>query len=333
MSDGYAAKVVADSISGAGVRLVTKEVTFPRFILPEFNTHRVFSRNSASSRAIPVIRQLSKVLAHPFVPAQFGTDQPGMQAGGWLAGEQHEEAVEIWLSARNSAVVHAAALLLGRQHVSDFLKNPSLLDIEEERVRLLSLVDSYRSEVRDALKNGQPHRYLNVHKQSANRLIEPFGWHTVLVTSTEWNNFWALRDSEMAQPEIRTIARLAHKAFDYSVPDFLYEGQWHLPLIQPDEMHLAEADPEKWRQISAGRCARVSYETHNGVRDIEADIALCHTLASNGHMSPMEHVATPDSHTNEDGSQNWHGNFYGWKQWRKTFPHESNFGEVLATLA
>lgn len=331
MSDGYAAKVVADSVSTAGVRLVTQEITFPRFILPEFNTHRVFSRNSASSRAIPVIRQLSKVLANPFVPARFGTDKPGMQAGGWLEGDQHDEAVDIWLSARNSAVVHASALLLGRKHVSDFLANPSLLNVEAERLHLLSLVDSYRSEVRDALKSGETHPYLNVHKQSANRLIEPFGWHTVIVSSTEWDNFWALRDSELAQPEIRTTARLAHTEFDAGVPRLLVEGQWHLPLIQEDEMHLVSADPEKWCRVSAGRCARVSYETHNGVRDIEADIALCHTLAVNGHMSPMEHVATPDDRVNEDGTQDWHGNFYGWKQWRKTFPHENNFAAVLAS--
>src|ERR1700741_2426859 len=100
----FEAKVLADSRSPAGHRLTTLEATFPRFVLAEFNTHRVFSRNSASSRAIPVTKQLRRVIEEPYVPVEFGSNQPGMQAGAPLAGEELARAEQEWLAARDDAV-------------------------------------------------------------------------------------------------------------------------------------------------------------------------------------------------------------------------------------
>src|SRR3954470_20670742 len=85
-------KILADSRSPADYRLTTLEATFPRFILAEFNTHRSFSRNSASSRAIPITKQVRRVLEQPYVPIEFGSNQPGMQAGAALTGEAKREA-------------------------------------------------------------------------------------------------------------------------------------------------------------------------------------------------------------------------------------------------
>ena len=74
------AKIVADSMSPEGVRLTTLQLRYPRFILAEFNTHRVFSRNSSSSRAIPVKKMLEQVQTDPAMPVWWGKNQPGMQA-------------------------------------------------------------------------------------------------------------------------------------------------------------------------------------------------------------------------------------------------------------
>ncbi len=71
----YNAIVLADSISPAGHRVTTLEVTFPRFILAEFNTPRVFARNSASSRAIPVVQRIEQIKSDPFVPEVFGKNK------------------------------------------------------------------------------------------------------------------------------------------------------------------------------------------------------------------------------------------------------------------
>src|SRR5665811_2358425 len=114
----FSAEVLADSRSPAGHRLSTLEVTFPRFVLAEFNTHRVFSRNSASSRAIPIVKQLRRVLEEPFVPLEFGTNQPGMQAGPALGGDAAAAAEREWLRARDDAVRHVLGLIAAPEEVA-----------------------------------------------------------------------------------------------------------------------------------------------------------------------------------------------------------------------
>lgn len=255
------AEVVLDSVSAAGDRLTTIEVTLHRFVLAELNTHRVMSRNSASSRAIPVRKQLDRVIHDPAIPIEFGANQPGMQADTVLEGAEHEAALGMWLTARD-AVVKAVE------------------DLNE----------------------------LGVHKQVANRILEPFMWHTVIITATDWDGFWQQRCSPLAQPEIRVAAEAMRSAFEASVPIELVDGDWHTPYIRDED---GELDVEDRKAISAARCARVSYLTHDGRRDLDADRTLYERLvtADPPHWSPLEHVATPAP----DGAP---GNLRGWAQLR-----------------
>ena len=101
------AKIVADSVSPDGVRLVTFIVTFARMVLAEFNTHRVFSRNSASSRAIPVKKMIKMVMENPYVPETWGKNQKGMQAGEDMTEEEAAIEVKAWLEERDYAVQRA----------------------------------------------------------------------------------------------------------------------------------------------------------------------------------------------------------------------------------
>lgn len=276
---GYAAKVLADSLSPAGVRLTTLEVTMPRIVLAEFNTHRMLSRNSASSRAIPVEKRIAAVRADPFIPDAFGRNQKGMQAEENLDSAETEHAKDMWVSALADALGWAERLA----------------------------------------RNG-------VHKQLTNRLLEPFSWHTVIVTATEWDNFFALRCSPMAQPEIRRPAELMREAMAASSPRKLRDGQWHLPLVVDGDL---EFEYPQLIKLSVARCARVSYLTHDGKRDPEADLVLYDRLASSGHMSPMEHVARPmtpsDYGVYVDHRQHFCGNFRGWVSHRKGLPDEAVF--------
>ena len=148
----------------------------------------------------------------------------------------------------------------------------------------------------------------NVHKQVVNRILEPFMWHTVIVTASEWENFYALRCAPNAQPEIRVAAELMRDAMAASTPRPVAIGEWHLPLVQDDERGM---QIEELKKISAARCARVSYLTHDGARDIAKDIELCERLRADRHLSPFEHVATPS------GDAAFHANFRGWVQMRK----------------
>jgi thymidylate synthase ThyX len=159
---------------------------------------------------------------------------------------------------------------------------------------------------------------IDLHKQLVNRLLEPFAWITVIVSATEWTNFFTQRCHPDAQPEIHALAEAMLDAYRASTPREVAVGQWHLPLILPDERRL---DGATLRKLSVARCARVSYLTHENVRDIAKDLELYERLISggaNGHWSPTEHVATP-----LDDPRETSGNFRGWQQFRKHFRAEN----------
>jgi len=257
------AAVVLDSISAQGVRLTTMEVTCHRFILAELNTHRVFSRNSGSSRAIPVAKQLDRVLHHPAMPVSWPAERPGMQGGDELGEADSAQAADLWIQARDNAVATAESLV-----------------------------------------------ELGVHKSVVNRLLEPFSWHTVIISSTEWDGFWDQRCSPLAQPEIREAALLMRSAYLDSQPNELAVGQWHTPYITDEDRSLGVEDICR---VSVARCARVSYLTHDGRRSVEKDLDLYESLvgAVPMHASPLEHVATP-----AQAGESPAGNFRGWRQLR-----------------
>jgi hypothetical protein len=152
---------------------------------------------------------------------------------------------------------------------------------------------------------------------------------------------------------------MMHEARTYSQPDELGHGEWHLPLVDDVEELMDDyvnrvppgfqLDPGLQHftkfliLVCVGRCARVSYLTHNGERDPHADVELAMRLLSNGHMSPFEHAATPLTQEDADliiskslranvmlpyladPTKTFCGNFRGWKSYRKMIPGEDNF--------
>lgn len=241
----YAAKILCDSVAPNGARLTTMEVQFPRFILAEFNTHRKFSRNSASSRAIPVERRIKQVIDNPFVPESFGKNRKGMQAGAAVSRIAQFMSEEAWLRARDACAREAETLV----------------------------------------KN-------EVHKQHANRLIELWAWHTVVVTSSDWRNFFALRDHKAAQPEMQITALHMRVAFEASKPEPLAVGDWHLPYI--DGADWAESpmpSDETLVARSVVRCAAVSFERQDAERTPEQIQTRHDEMVRMAHWSPFEHQA------------------------------------------
>lgn len=273
------AKVIADNIYG-NARITTLEVVMHRFVLAEFNTHRAFSRNSASSRAIPYDKFRNKVVAHPAMPVIWASEQKGMQGGDAVSDPALVKNINnTWRSARDS-MVYCADLL---------------------------------------------HEF-GVHKSLVNRLLEPFMWHTAIVTATDWDNFFSQRCSPLAQPEIKATADAMQLAYYKSTPTIKGYGQWHLPYIgDQDIQEVTEAyrglpyaeTTLKLAQISTARCARVSYLTHTGKRDFTEDLNLYDRLLTHNHWSPFEHPARA---TRND---QYFGNFRAWEQYRKSFAKEN----------
>lgn len=318
------AEIVADSKAPTGERITTFKLVMPRYILAEFNTHRLFSRNSASSRAIPLKKMINQVKKTPFIPMAFQKDHSGMQGVEYITDKESLEGIQdLWLGARDYAVLSAEALNSG-ENSSGKIDN-------------------------------------KVTKQLCNRLLEPFLYHTVLITATEWENFFELRCPKYEVPGVRIeedgelvdipseyfkskkdllkrfphlkntyhttedwliinhgageihIMDLAEKMWDAmndSTPKELKEGDWHIPFGDNfDKKYISDIWLSgKYEQVgghlgikikvATARCARISYETlgDNPKIDYEADIKLHDILLKSGHMSPFEHCAKAMSH-------------------------------------
>lgn len=150
---------------------------------------------------------------------------------------------------------------------------------------------------------------LGVHKQWANRYLAPFAHVRTILTGTDWENFYHLRDSEHAQDEIAELARAMRIEYDHSIPTLRTE---HFPFIMGEEKHLHR---HKRAMISSARCARASYQLHGtGILSTpENDIPLCRGLISHEHMSPLEHPSF------SAGNNESFANFSGWIQFRSIY--------------
>lgn len=315
------AQVVCDSIF-EGSRIVSIETTFPRPFLAEFNTHCRFSRNSASSRAIPVWKRMVAVLEKPYIPNSFGVNKAGMQAGETLSTSDQEKVVRNWLVGRDIALIQAYHLIGGRKEILAGIKGEkniaaaeAMCDTLEALNREYNMVGRFSSQDK------------GLHKQHANRVLETYAFHTVIVTATHWRNFLGLRVSKMAQPEACDFGIAMLKALMASTPTELRSSEWHLPYIRPED----RAESNGWMDLayaSSGKCARTSYLTHAGIRSLEEDISMAKGLLSNGHMSPFQHPARPRQSGDPQGSN---GNYSPkWTQLRKLIENEGDFSLLIS---
>ncbi|MDR9847102.1 FAD-dependent thymidylate synthase [Herbaspirillum huttiense] len=290
------AKVIEHSVSEAGKELVTMELKYPRFIHAEFMTHRVFSRNASSSRAIPVAKMIEQVRTAPAMPIHWGKNQPGMQA------------FEETLDAR-------VFLDLPMEH-----DNPSDVPLFTFERTELTGSEAWCHAANSAADIAAAMAAAGYHKQVVNRILEPFLHISVIVTATEWDNFYELRDHPDAQPEIRELARQMKEAMHVSPRvlrprDRQLTAAWHLPYVTPEERDLYPEGPKFLAKLSAARCARVSYLTHDGREPSRAeDMALYERLVGSRplHASPIEHQAYPLPRADQRSR-----NFLGWRQHRE----------------
>lgn len=330
------AKIVADSITPYGDRLTSMLVTFPRYILAELNTHRVLSKNSASSRAIPFKKMRESVLTNPFIPVAWQKDHSGMQGSEYLDKQYSFECTQRWLIARDHALFEA-----------------------------------------DNLTSGY-----GATKQLSNRLLEPFMWHTVLISATDFSNFFELRCPQYyAEPEgkyykskkdfvnqfwnptfvgsdvsavmevddwdalkwlqlnkgqadihMMMLAEAMWDQYQSSIPIKLKENEWH--IVFEDKIDLSSYDfgielqslhaQQEVRtmtkvKISTGMCARTSYTVVGEEKEFgyEKQIQLHDRMATQVpfHASPFEHNARVMTQEEYDANPRCR-NFSGFIQYR-----------------
>ena len=339
------AKIVADSIDPRGNRITTFVLTYPRIIHAEMMTHRVFSRNAASSRAIPFNKMVKSVLDDPFIPIAWQKDHKGMQGTEYFTESEFIDIEPEYAEDPN---------------VTNVLAIPHLksmwLHAKESAISMSVALNKSKST-----------------KQLCNRLLEPYQWYTCLVTTTELENFYKLRCPQYtngydetfrsrkdyingtAEPEmyptsevgwwsisksgaeihIQALAEAMWDAKNESIPKSLKAGEYHLPFI--DKMNTSGDDADNlWQAIkdnhprgvyeyfttpyevfvATARCARLSYMTFDGDIDYDKDIKLHNQLLESKHASPMEHCALCQN------DNLWYSNFKGWKSYRKILEND-----------
>lgn len=306
--------------------LSTLLLRYPRFIHAELLTHRVFSRNAASSRAIPVKKMIDDILADTAMPIHWGANQKGMQA------DKECDAKLI------------LPKFIGQVAPSGIVTDDGFI---YERKELMFDSQSAWLEARDnAIRVARAFDAAGYHKQVINRLLEPFLHITVLVSATEWDNFLALRDHKDAEPHIQMLAREVRKCMGQANTAMLKPGEWHLPFVEwhrndegkqvfpvrLEDHGVKMLTLEEARKLSVARCASTSYKTVDGF-DMTLDKAqeVFDKLVTSKplHASPLEHVAMVDdgamveSSTWDNPYPKWewnnpldHGNFVGFCQFR-----------------
>jgi len=308
------AKIIADSRSPYGDRITTYELEYPRFIHAEFMTHRLFSRNAASSRAIPVEKAIELVINDTARPIHWGRNQSGMSAK-----EETDALIQLTTGAEFS---------IDRKGAWDYARDAAV-------------------EVARAFAKAK------YHKQIVNRLLEPFTHIKVVVTATEYDNFFWLRCHPDAQPEIQALADEMFAAREKSTPVDLRPGEWHVPYygegywkpsgyVRIGQMLMEDLDGKRdgamtlkeALAISASCCAQVSYRRLDDSLEKAMDIFNRLVESKPVHASPFEHQATPIMfiqdeegeliHTWEEGithqdrfNRPWSGNLCGWVQHRQ----------------
>lgn len=310
------AQVIADSISPEGIRLTTMQLRYPRFIHAEAKTHRVIT--------------IDGIMYEETIDTGF-MDDPDLSRNAsssraipvnrMIEDLRRDPAMPIFWGSNKPGMQAGEELNLAE---IDFCKS------------------SWNYAMLDAIRHVEGMVASGLHKQIANRILEPWAHINVVVTATDWENFFTLRRHADAQPEIKALADAMHHAMSQSTPTNLLPGEWHLPYITKDDRKEANFGPsqtygrESLKAVSVARCARVSYLTHDGRQTtIDEDLALYDRLlgAQPLHASPAEHQATPDIlNTGKELTQfppepGWehpeqHGNFRGWIQLRKTLPGE-----------
>ena len=285
------AEIVLDSINSAtGDRITTVSCTFARCVLDELVTHRILF--------VDAFHDLTEVLQ------AYDADVPhslSKNAASSRAVPVTRMIERVWDNPFIPRFRTAQKGMTSGEPVAD-----NVQEIAEAAVRRLMQV---------AIETSELLYGLNIEKGQANRYLEPHSHIEVLLTATEWNNFFLLRDHPGAQTEIRELAQAIKRAMSTSQPQMLQPGDWHLPY-------------DYTLRGSAARCARISYRSlaTNKPSTYKEDMDLFDKLTAGNpkHLSPCEHPAQAlEAHER-------HGNLVGWKSLRKVmFSGEEKGGDLV----
>lgn len=283
------AQIVAHSINQQGDELISVLVTFPRIILAEVNTHRMLSKNTSSSRAIPFNKMLETIQNDPFIPIAWQKEHKGMQGTEYWTTDIDKLELE-WLQARNKAVFQATTL--HDSGVTKQLCNRLL----EPFMWTTMLITGPKSGWDNFFNLRCPqYDYLGTFFKSKKDCIR----ETNASLSIEDELTWLQHNKGQAEIHMMALAESIYDAVNESTPKILIPGEWHIPFEDKIKQEFALIPvqftiPDSVK-ISTAMAARTSYTTVGEEKrlDYKAMIGLHDRLLAQDppHSSPLEHCA------------------------------------------
>ena len=302
------ATIIADSISAySNQRITTYELEYPRFIHAELLTHRLFSRNSASSRAIPIDKMIELVQTNTAEPIHWGSNKSGMQAGDEIVNTT--SAINIWIDARNDAIKHAKrlqALGLHKQIVNRVLEPYQTIKV---LVTATSFANFFNLRCHPAAQPEIKHLadlMYETMQDSVPEVLKAGEWHTPYVNHERDDN-----------------GALTYYVYETDTTGTESDGYQY-------KQYLSEDDALK---VSCSCAAQVSYRKNDA--SIEKALAIYDKLVNSDpvHASAFEHCATPIYNEKQNGVTGFFerptflekiplsGNFQNWVQYRQLIPN------------
>lgn len=279
-------EILAHSKNGTGDELITFGVTFPRIILAEFNTHRMFSKNTSSSRAIPISRYIEAVNEYPFIPIAWQKSHRGMQGTDYLGESDTEKAVNAWLHARDRAISSAKALG-ERLDVTKQLANRIL-----EPFMWVSMIVTTSREGLDNFFNLRCPRYMYKGSDVFYTKSDAKAWYPELESYSEMD--WMKINLSEAEIHIQKLAEMMLDKVNLSDPVKLEDNEWHIPNLNNLTNMYPGLKVIDYAKIATVEAARTSYTIIDQnplpldrIMKIYEDLSKADPM----HASPFEHCA------------------------------------------
>lgn len=292
------AEIVADSLSPQGDRLTSLLITFPRIILAEINTHRMLSKNTSSSRAIPFMKMVEVVRENPFVPIAWQKTHPGMQGSEYLDERGVEVSTSTWLVARNKAVEQAEHLV--KRDVTKQLANRLL----EPFMWTTMLITGSKEGWDNFFELRCPQYHYDLEDKYFKSRKEWLAYYKDKCIGDPNSDFdlkekdWFSINKGQAEIHIMDLAEKIYDIMNESIPEQLSEGMWHIPFMSRiDSSKLQSVKgvdvSQEMVKISTAMAARTSYTVVGDEKEVDYEkmIGLHDRLIEMRHDSPLEHCA------------------------------------------
>ena len=283
-------EIVADSANSFGDRLTSLVLTYPRIIHSEMMTHRMFSRNASSSRAVPVDKMIKAVRENTFCPFEFQKSHKGMQGSEYFTGADRQECINLWLESAELALQQAEKMKA--KCISKQIINRILEPYQYYTVLITGSKEGWQNFFNLRCPSykliGLDEENVKSRKEWLEKIQFSSALHPSMYPKTDVE--WLQINKGQAEIHIMDLAEKIYDAVNESTPKQLEAGEWHLPMLPDEAISLTIEDQLKW---CVGIHANTSYTVVGDGKKLTLETAsrIHDKCKEEVHSSVFEHCA------------------------------------------